>query len=98
MRGQRTLFELDRQILQHNPCGVDLNAEAVQICQLSLWIMTAMRGKQLTSLDHTIREGNSVISDPAFHPKVFDWQVAFPELASTAEVEPPRKGARDAAP
>jgi hypothetical protein len=39
---------------------VDLNEEAIQICQLSLWIKTAARGKQLTSLDHTIREGNSV--------------------------------------
>ena len=34
----------------------------------------------LTSLDHTIREGNSVISDPAVHPKAFDWQAAFPEV------------------
>ena len=46
---------------------MDLNAEAIQICQLSLWIKTAARGKQLTSLDHTIREGNSVISDKAVH-------------------------------
>jgi hypothetical protein len=59
---------------------VDLNAEAIQICQLSLWIKTAARGKQLTSLDHTIREGNSVISDPAVHPKAFDWQAVFPEV------------------
>jgi hypothetical protein len=59
---------------------VDLNEEAIQICQLSLWIKTAARGKQLTSLDHTIREGNSVISDPAVHPKAFDWQAAFPEV------------------
>ena len=80
LRGQRTLFDLDRQILQHNLYGVDINAEAVQICQLSLWIKTAARGKQLTSLDHTIREGNSVISDPAVHPKAFDWQAAFPEV------------------
>ena len=27
---------------------------------------------ELTSLDHTIREGNSVISDPAVQPKAFD--------------------------
>lgn len=80
LRGQRTLFDLDRQILQHNLYGVDLNAEAIQICQLSLWIKTAARGKQLTSLDHTIREGNSVIGDPAVHPKAFDWQAAFPEV------------------
>ena len=59
---------------------MDLNAEAVQICQLSLWIKTAARGKRLTSLDHTIREGNSIISDPTVHPKAFDWQAAFPEV------------------
>jgi len=80
LRGQRTLFDLDRQILQNNLYGVDLNAEAVQICQLSLWIKTAARGKQLTSLDHTIRQGNSVISDPAVHPQAFDWPAAFPEV------------------
>jgi len=45
----------------------------------------------LTSLDHTIREGNSVISDPAVQPTAFDWQAAFPELASTTEVEPAAK-------
>src|ERR1019366_1180419 len=33
LRGERTLFDLDRQILQHNLYGVDLNAEAVQNCQ-----------------------------------------------------------------
>jgi hypothetical protein len=80
LRGQRTLFDLDRQILQHNLYGVDLNAEAIQICQLSLWIKTAAHGKRLTSLDHTIREGNSIISDRAVHPKAFDWQAYFPEV------------------
>ena len=80
LRGQRTLFDLDRQILQHNLYGVDLNSEAIQICQLSLWIKTAARGKVLTSLDHTICEGNSVISDPALHPRAFVWQTAFPEV------------------
>jgi hypothetical protein len=48
---------------------VDLNEEAIQICQFSLWIKPVARGKQLTSLDHTIREGQSVISDPEVHPK-----------------------------
>jgi hypothetical protein len=40
----------------------------------------------LTSLDHTIREGNSVISDPAVQPKAFDWQATLPtEFASASE-------------
>jgi len=80
LRGSRSLFDPDRQILQHNLYGVDLNEEAIEICRLSLWIKTAARGKVLTSLDHTIRVGNSVVTDPAVHPRAFDWQAAFPEV------------------
>ena len=80
LSGQPTLFDLDRQILQNNLYGVDLNAEAVQICQLSLWIKTAARGKVLASLDKTICEGNSVVSDRDVHPKAFNWDEAFPEV------------------
>ena len=71
LRGHRTLFDLDRQILQNNLYGVDLNEEAIEICKLSLWIKTAQRGKILTSLDHTIRVGNSIVSDPAIDPASF---------------------------
>lgn len=81
LRGQRSLFDLDRRILQHNLFGVDLNAEAVQICRLSLWIKTAERGKALTALDNAIQVGNSVVDDVAVHPKAFDWKAAFPDVA-----------------
>jgi len=80
--GQRTFFDLNKQILEKNLYGVDINEEAIEICRLSLWIKTAARGKVLTSLDHTIRVGNSIIADPAVHPKAFDWQAAFPEVFS----------------
>ena len=80
LSGQPTLFDLDRQILQNNLYGVDLNAEAVQICQLSLWVKTAARGKVLTSLDKTICQGNSVIHDGDVHPKAFNWKAEFPEV------------------
>jgi len=80
LRGHRTLFDLDKRILENNLYGVDLNEEAIEICRLSLWIKTAERGKALTSLDHPIRVGNSVVADPAVHAKAFDWQAAFPEV------------------
>jgi type I restriction-modification system DNA methylase subunit len=80
LRGHRSLFDLDRRILENNLYGVDLNEEAIEICRLSLWIKTAERGKTLASLDHAIRVGNSVVSDLAVHPKAFDWQAAFPEV------------------
>ncbi|MBX3435422.1 MAG: N-6 DNA methylase [Pirellulales bacterium] len=80
LRGHRTLFDLDRRILENNLYGVDLNEEAIEICRLSLWIKTAERGKALTSLDHPIRVGNSVVDDVAVHPRAFNWQAAFPEV------------------
>ncbi|MFL5339061.1 MAG: Eco57I restriction-modification methylase domain-containing protein [Gemmataceae bacterium] len=80
LRGQETLFDVDQQILQQNLFGVDLNPEAVDICRLSLWIKTAQVGKVLTSLDHNIRVGNSVIADKAVHPDAFDWRAGFPEV------------------
>jgi hypothetical protein len=75
-----TLFDIRKTILEHNLYGVDLNGEAVEIARLSCWIKTAEVGKVLTSLDHNIREGNSVIADPAVHSKAFDWRAAFPEV------------------
>jgi hypothetical protein len=83
LRGHRSLFDLDRRILEHNLYGVDLNDEAIEICRLSLWIKTAQRGKTLAALDHPIRVGNSVVADPAVHPKAFDWQAVFPEVFSS---------------
>ena len=73
------LFEIDRQILQANLFGVDLNEEAVDICRLSLWIKTAQLGKVLTSLDNNIKVGNSVVADPVVHPRALDWPTAFPD-------------------
>jgi Eco57I restriction-modification methylase len=80
LRGYRTLFDLDKRILENNLYGVDLNEEAIEICRLSLWIKTAERGKALTSLDHPIRVGNSVVADATVHAKALDWQAAFPEV------------------
>ncbi len=75
-----TLFDIRKTILEHNLYGVDLNGEAVEIARLSCWIKTAEFGKELTTLDHNIRRGNSVIADPAVHPEAFDWHAAFPEV------------------
>ena len=80
MRGYPELFDLDRKILQDNLYGVDLNDEAVHIAKLSLWIKTAVKGKELTSLDHTLRVGNSIVADPAIDPRAFDWRAEFPEV------------------
>ncbi len=93
--GQLGLFDLDRQILQGNLFGVDLNPESVEITKLSLWLKTARRDRPLSNLDANIRRGNSLVAPPgpntssalvAAFDKLpadthpFDWCAGFPEV------------------
>jgi hypothetical protein len=71
----RSLFDVDKSILENNLYGMDLNAEAIEIARLSLWIKTATKGKVLTTLDATIRQGNSIIAETA---PLDAWRKRFP--------------------
>lgn len=73
--------EYTRKILQGNIYGVDLNEESVEITKLSLWLKSATKNEKLTSLDGTIKCGNSVIEDSQVAgSKAFVWKDAFPEV------------------
>ncbi len=82
LREAPDLFDPDNEILAHNLYGVDVNAESVEISRLSLWLKTAKYGKELASLDHTIRVGDSLIEDSnfAYLEHNFNWHKAFPEV------------------
>ncbi|MCP4599812.1 MAG: N-6 DNA methylase [Proteobacteria bacterium] len=62
--GQYGLFDLDRQILQQNLFGVDINPESVEITKLSLWLKTANKEKPLNNLDGNIKCGDSTVTPP----------------------------------
>jgi type II restriction/modification system DNA methylase subunit YeeA len=47
---QALFADVDKQILQNNLFGMDLNPERIRICRLSRLIKTAERGKGLTCL------------------------------------------------
>lgn len=72
------LVDLAEALLHNNLFGVDLNAESVEITRLSLWLKTAMRGKKLSDLDLSIREGNSVVNDATIDERAFDWPSGEP--------------------
>lgn len=76
------VVELDvfDEIVTKNLYGVDLNAESVEITRLSLWLKTARRDHKLQNLEATIKDGNSLIADPAFASRPFDWTSEFPEV------------------
>ena len=74
--------------------GVDINPSSVEIAQLALWLHTARSDRPLSSLDATVKSGNSLVP-PAFYLGVqqeafddaerervnaFDWQAAFPDI------------------
>lgn len=46
--------------------GVDINPSSVEIAQLALWLHTARSDRPLSSLDTTVRPGNSLVP-PAFY-------------------------------
>ncbi len=73
--------EYIRNILSDNIFGVDLNEESVEITKLSLWLATAEKGKKLTALDATIRNGNSLVDDVKIvGDSAFAWDEQFPEV------------------
>ncbi len=78
------LFDIDREILNSNLYGVDINEESIEISKLSLWLKTAKRGKPLHSLEANLRVGNSLIAaangGAEFSPRAFDWSASFPHI------------------
>lgn len=79
------------EILTSNIYGVDINPAAVEIAKLALWLHSARANSPLSSLDQTIRCGNSLVG-PDFwagragtesereRVNAFDWRAAFPEV------------------
>lgn len=78
--GQRSLFDLNKTILNSNLYGVDLSPESVEITKLSLWLKTAEAGQSLTYLDDNIKVGNSIVDDPSVAERSFNWQAEFRDV------------------
>lgn len=77
---QPSFFDINKQILQNNLYGVDINPESVEITKLSLWLKTAKNDQTLATLDDNIKCGNSIISDKGVVDNAFDWETSFPDV------------------
>ena len=74
------LYDVKKGILENNLYGVDINAEAVEIAKLSLWLRTVEPGRRLDRLADRIKVGNSLIDAPEVAEDAFVWEEAFPEV------------------
>jgi type I restriction-modification system DNA methylase subunit len=73
--------DVEKEILENNLFGVDINEEAVEIARLSLWLRTAHKGRKLNNLSDNIKCGNSLIDDlTVAGDKAFNWQKEFPQV------------------
>lgn len=75
-----TSYQVEKEVLEHNLYGVDINEGAVEIAKLSLWLRTAKKGRPLTKLANKIKVGNSLIDDKTIVSNAFDWNGEFPEV------------------
>jgi hypothetical protein len=50
-----------REVIEHCIYGVDLNPDAVELCQVALWLESHYPGRPLSFLQHKIRCGNSLV-------------------------------------
>lgn len=74
------LYDVKKGILENNLYGVDINAEAVEIAKLSLWLRTVESGRKLNKLADKIKVGNSLIDDKSVVDNAFVWDEEFPEV------------------
>ena len=79
------------EILRDNIYGVDINPASVEIAKLALWLHSARAAAPLSSLEQTIRIGNSLVGEDYWtgrqrtsqaeeRVRTFDWRAAFPEV------------------
>lgn len=80
-QGQWNILDLDKQILQENLFGVDINSESVEITKLSLWLKTAKKNKPLDNLDANIKCGNSIVP-PVYGQCTDEIRTAYDRLPS----------------
>ncbi len=69
-----------REILIHNIYGVDLNEESVDITKLALFLKVCQEDRKLPDLEKNIKCGNSLIDDPEFTDKPFNWEKEFTDI------------------
>ncbi len=77
----RKNFDIEKNILQNNLFGVDLNMESVEITKFGLLLKTATQKHTIAILENNIKCGNSLIDDIKIaKEKAFNWNKEFPKI------------------
>ena len=75
----KSVARINEVILHKHIHGVDLDAEAVELAKINLWLRTIQEEMKLNELNKNIKQGNSLVSDKTIDPRnAFDWDKEFP--------------------
>lgn len=73
-----SIARINEVILHKHIYGVDLDAEAVELAKINLWLRTIQENMKLNELGNNIKRGNSLVSDTKIAENAFDWNKEFP--------------------
>jgi len=75
-----SIARINQVILHKHIHGVDLDAEAVELTKINLWLRTIQEEMKLNELNNNIKRGNSLVSDKTIidAKNAFDWDKEFP--------------------
>lgn len=75
----KSVARINEVILHKHIHGVDLDAEAVELAKINLWLRTIQEEMKLNELNNNIKQGNSLVSDKTIDTdNFFDWNKEFP--------------------
>jgi hypothetical protein len=67
--------------------GVDKNPLAVELAKLSLWLDTLAKDHPFTFLDHSLREGDSLVGLSVRNLRCFSWKPDAPLMFTSAKID-----------
>ena len=67
--------------------GVDKNPLAVELAKLSLWLDTLAKDHPFTFLDHSLREGDSLVGLSVRNLRCFSWKADAPLQFTSAKID-----------
>ncbi len=85
LAGEDEVVAARRIVAQRCLYGVDRNPVAVDLAQMSLWLITLAKDQPLTFVDHSLRHGDSLLGLTRDQIRWFHWRSSEEEFQSTLE-------------
>jgi len=78
---EKMIPHVETKIVDKNIFGIDIDPQATEIATVNIMLKALTRGEKLPLiLEKNIKCGNSLVSDPKYDERAFDWKPEFSEI------------------